>query len=684
MPASSERKLPPTAGAAMAAGLSSASSGELNLRAFALVSLARLIFQHHEEQPQGAEEQLLYEQWARLSRPRDNTGASNDWQAMWQRYLRAPAETDRPLLTLAKQLELSHAELLAVALALGVEDDPWVGRSVAYVQAPLGGSRPTMGLLDAAFTPILAPSAANGVGRERSVAAKIATGTAVRSGLLQRLNDSAPLPEQIIKVPAALALALRGETLDWPGTESEQSVALLPLPESFINTARQHAESLEHSPHRVLALRVATPAEGRSLARELAHALERRAVFINAEKTELAGLGPLCLIQKLIPVFEYELAPGENRSVPLLTGYDGPRLVILGADGSLETAQGTLLSWQVTPPPREERQMLWLSQLGEPILAERLAREHMHGLGRINTLAALARRQAEMQGRTAPNSEDVRLAAWSGEAGGLGALAQPLPARVEDTALVVPATVRDELNLLMQRCRRRDGLADKLGGTAQVRYQPGVRALFVGSSGTGKTLAAGWLATRLGLPLYRVDLAAVTSKYIGETEKNLSRLFSRAEHAEVVLLFDEADSLFGKRTEIKDSNDRFANAQTNYLLQRIESYNGIVVLTSNSRARFDSAFARRIDIMIDFPAPGPEDRRDLWRAHLGHWHNLTNNELNKLAASADLTGGHIRNAVLTAAAIAIDEDRVVGYSDIVLGLHQEYRKLGKKLPVELQ
>ena len=114
-----------------------------------------------------------------------------------------------------------------------------------------------------------------------------------------------------------------------------------------------------------------------------------------------------------------------------------------------------------------------------------------------------------------------------------------------------------------------------------------MRALFTGPSGTGKTLAAGWIATRLGLPLYRVDLASVTSKYIGETEKNLSQLLARAEQAEVILLFDEADSIFGKRTDITDSNDRFANAQTNYLLQRIENYDGIVLLTSNSQARFD-------------------------------------------------------------------------------------------------
>jgi SpoVK/Ycf46/Vps4 family AAA+-type ATPase len=211
-----------------------------------------------------------------------------------------------------------------------------------------------------------------------------------------------------------------------------------------------------------------------------------------------------------------------------------------------------------------------------------------------------------------------------------------------------------------------------------------VRALFTGPSGAGKTLAAGWIATRLGLPLYRVDLASVTSKYIGETEKNLSQLLARAEQAEVILFFDEADSLFGKRTDISDSNDRFANAQTNYLLQRIENYDGIVLLTSNSQARFDSAFARRLDYVIAFPTPRPEERRALWRSHLGPESTVTAAELNELAALVDLSGGHIRNAVLAAAVRAGRERRDIALPDLVAGIETELRKLGRQVPLPLQ
>jgi SpoVK/Ycf46/Vps4 family AAA+-type ATPase len=201
--------------------------------------------------------------------------------------------------------------------------------------------------------------------------------------------------------------------------------------------------------------------------------------------------------------------------------------------------------------------------------------------------------------------------------------------------------------------------------------------LFVGASGSGKTLAAGWLASRLGLPLYRVDMASVTSKYIGETEKNLAQLFARAEHGEALLLFDEADALFGKRTEVKDSNDRFANAQTNYLLQRIETFDGIAVLTSNSRSRFDSAFTRRLDAIVEFPTPSPDERRALWIAHLGPHHALTPAQLNRIAATCDLTGGHVRNCTLSAACSDPDS---IGYAALCQAIQAEYRKLGRSAP----
>lgn len=179
-------------------------------------------------------------------------------------------------------------------------------------------------------------------------------------------------------------------------------------------------------------------------------------------------------------------------------------------------------------------------------------------------------------------------------------------------------------------------------------------------------------------------MASVTSKYIGETEKNLAQLFAAAEYSDVILLFDEADALFGKRTEVKNANDRFANAQTNYLLQRIETFDGIAILTSNSRSRFDSAFARRLDLVIEFPQPLPAERKALWHAHLGDGHALGQAELNQLAAGCELAGGHVRNAVLWAAAQARAGQRDIAYDDLAEGIAAEYRKLGKPCPPGLR
>jgi hypothetical protein len=313
----------------------------------------------------------------------------------------------------------------------------------------------------------------------------------------------------------------------------------------------------------------------------------------------------------------------------------------------------------------------------------RLGRTQLQGSTRIRAVGRRARLGAELAGRPAPGIDAVRVAALAEARGGLDALAQPIVDHVPDGALVLPEHLQAELALLAERCGRREDLAAGLGPALRMRYRVGVRALCTGPSGTGKTLACAWLASRLSLPLYRVDLAAVTSKYIGETEKNLAELLARAEAADVVLLFDEADSLFGKRTEIKDANDRFANSQTNYLLQRIETYGGIVLLTANSRTRLDPAFTRRIDMIVEFPLPGPKERRGLWRAHLGGAHDLNQAELNHLAASCTLAGGDIRNVVLTAAVLAKTEGRPICFADIREGVAIEYRKLAKALPPEL-
>lgn len=264
----------------------------------------------------------------------------------------------------------------------------------------------------------------------------------------------------------------------------------------------------------------------------------------------------------------------------------------------------------------------------------------------------------------------------------LGSLAQLVPPRFRLDELMLPGAQAAQIGELVTAMHNLTRVHYDWG-TARPWSEGGLAALFAGPPGTGKTMAAEALAAELGLPLYRIDLSQVVNKYIGETEKNLAHLLAKAEEQDIVLLFDEADSLFGKRTDISDANDRFANAQTNYLLQRIEIFSGIVLLTSNSKNRFDEAFTRRIDAIVDFSQPEATERMALWRAHLGAGHRLRPVELNRLAAFADVTGGHIRNVVLMAAVLAREAGVPIGHAEILEGLRSEYRKLGLTLPTEL-
>jgi hypothetical protein len=589
--------------------------------------------------------------------------------------LQQPHPGDRPLVLLGQQLGLSPLELLTVALALAVEEDVMVGRVLAYVQRPLGGSRPSLGLLATALGELTG---------EPYPMHQLISGVALGSGLLQRLNDTGPLPEQTLSLPTFLVLALRGFDAGYPGTAIGLGQGLtVPLPPSLQAAVQQQVRGLQGQ--RVLVLRTGCLPEGKAVAAALAEALACRPLFLTGEPP--MGLGPWLLLRQLLPIICLDLAPGDRRQLPDIPGYDGPVVALCGPDGSLDAPSTTALSWSLPVPSEAERQQLWQFALGDQpeagAIAQTLAQTHRHGSGRIAQLGQLTRHQQALMQHQVPSPRDVLAAARSGEGLGLDSLAQPLPEEVPDAALVVSAAVQADLNLLLLRCQTRDRLVEGLGASAQTRYHAGVKALFVGASGTGKTLAAGWLATKLGMPLYRVDLASITSKYIGETEKNLSQLLARAEQAEVLLLFDEADSLFGKRTDIKESNDRFANAQTNYLLQRIESYDGIVLLTSNSRNRFDAAFSRRLDAIVEFALPSPEERRSLWLTHLGDHHSLTPLELNQFAALVEFGGGNIRNVVLSAAVLARAAERPISVSDLVQGLAAEYRKLGQQMPLAL-
>jgi SpoVK/Ycf46/Vps4 family AAA+-type ATPase len=231
---------------------------------------------------------------------------------------------------------------------------------------------------------------------------------------------------------------------------------------------------------------------------------------------------------------------------------------------------------------------------------------------------------------------------------------------------------------LIARIRHRRTVYDTWGFDAVMSTSRGVSALFQGGPGTGKTLVAGAIANELGLDLYRIDLSRVMSKWIGETEQNLAKVFAAAEEGQAILLFDEADSLFAKRTEVRTSVDRYANLEVNYLLQRFDTFEGIAILTTNFGTAIDAAFKRRLSFRLTFPFPDDETRELLWKAHLPE--KLPRGgelDLADLARRYRMSGGYIRNAALRAAFLAAEEQSALTQDHLERAIRAEFREIGK-------
>jgi hypothetical protein len=260
----------------------------------------------------------------------------------------------------------------------------------------------------------------------------------------------------------------------------------------------------------------------------------------------------------------------------------------------------------------------------------------------------------------------------------LGDVAERVGHLASLASLVLPADIMDSLTELLARLRLHRRVFEDWGMTRVASTNRGITALFQGPPGTGKTMVAGALARELGIELYRVDLSRIMSKWIGETERNLANVFSAAEDSQAFILFDEADSLFGKRTEVKSSNDRFTNLEVNYLLQRLDSFSGVAILTTNLGTAIDPAFKRRLAFRVHFPIPDEDQREQLWRAHLpASLPTADDLDLADLAHRYPLTGGSVRNCVMRAAFLAAAEDAPLSQEYLLRAVRLEYRAAGK-------
>jgi hypothetical protein len=247
--------------------------------------------------------------------------------------------------------------------------------------------------------------------------------------------------------------------------------------------------------------------------------------------------------------------------------------------------------------------------------------------------------------------------------------------------VVLPAAARARIDDLEARIAHRHMVVQDWGFGAYHDHAAGLIALFHGPPGTGKTMTAAAIAASAGIPAYLIDLSALVSKYIGETEKALAKVFDRAAREHCILVFDEADAIFGARTEVNDAHDRYANQEVSYLLSRIEAHEGIVILTTNLLANIDTAFQRRIQVMVEFPEPGPGERERLWAAVAPPQLPVAADlDLAALAQHYPLTGAQIRDATLDAAYLAAADGQVVTSEHLVTGIRRQYEKAGKTVP----
>jgi AAA+ superfamily predicted ATPase len=445
-----------------------------------------------------------------------------------------------------------------------------------------------------------------------------------------------------------------------------------------------------------------TRAEQESATEALAQALHRPLITVHAADLEAGTLNVPTMIRDAalydaaLAVFASEpsTAPQEEQPKPAppqagaiwggLDKMSGPVFAV-GPSTAFPDLPHDARIWRVElkAPDFDLRHHAWQMALAgapEGLDAARLADTFRFGGPQIRQASALAVSLAALRNPSNPNPSmnDVLDAGRSLSSPNLARFAHSIQPRYGWDDIVIPEEKKQQLVQIATRVNYRRTVHRDWGFGEKLSRGKGLTVLFTGPSGVGKTMAAEVLATELSLVLFQIDLSTVVSKYIGETERHLSSIFQEAEMSQNLLFFDEADSLFGKRTDVKDAHDRYANLEVNYLLQRIEQYEGIVVLATNLQRNLDDAFLRRMQEVIDFPFPDETQRERIWRLHLPDDAPVEKDiDFGFLARQFKLTGGNIKNAVLAAAFMAAAQGKKIGMAEMIRGVRMELQKQGK-------
>jgi ATPase family associated with various cellular activities (AAA) len=378
--------------------------------------------------------------------------------------------------------------------------------------------------------------------------------------------------------------------------------------------------------------------------------------------------------------------------LPVLEAHPGPSFLSSATTWEpVDALRGVTFVRLVFPQPgHQERLHLWRAALAEDATVTldpavdpaALANKFRLSGGQIRDAAATARNLALARTPAAPlvTQADLHAACRLHSNRRLAELAQKIAPHYTWYDIVLPADQMAQLREIYNQVQHRALVYETWGFDAKLAMGKGLSILFAGPPGTGKTMAADVLAGALGLDLYKIDLSTVVSKYIGETEKNLARIFDEARTSNAILFFDEADALFGKRTQVRDAHDRYANVEISYLLQKMEEYDGVVILATNLRKNLDEAFVRRLHVIVEFPLPDVADRRRIWEQI---WPAATPRDpdldLEFLARRVEVAGGSIRNIALAGAFLAATDGGVVTMQHLLRATHREYQKIGKVL-----
>jgi SpoVK/Ycf46/Vps4 family AAA+-type ATPase len=487
-------------------------------------------------------------------------------------------------------------------------------------------------------------------------------------------------------------------TLTWPqATERDTVLAAAALAEVEQALGRQTAPPIciFYGPDRAAQLATARLIAARRqrplLTADLAAASSDdlpapRALALILRDARLTGAVPL------VVGWEAGTSADAPRAELFATLCDAPGLVMVAGQAAGQVhgvdRQRTIVRVDFPIPTYHQRQELWQHYLGSTLAKEdqeivaTLASQFLLTSEQVRDAVASARDLAAQQGEPL-NHPQLLAAARLHSNPNLSNLARKITPRYTWTDIILPPDPRAILQELVGTVRNRPHVLEDWGVGKKLASSAGITALFAGDPGTGKTMAAEVIAGELGLDLYKIDLSTIVSKYIGETEKNLERIFGEAQSSNAILFFDEADAIFGKRSEVKDAHDRYANIEISYLLQRMEAYDGVTILATNLRANLDEAFARRLQFAVDFPFPDDEHRQRIWQALFpAAVPRAADLDFGLLARRFKLAGGNIRNIIVTATYLAAADGAAhgggeVGMRHLLHGARRELQKMGR-------